>query len=132
MLSSRVHRRFTAWLAMLAMVLGALAPAVAQAVVVSSDRAQWVEVCSFSGMVWVKADTDTDSQQAGDHSAPAADATMQCPWCTLHGGAASLPPVIAMAEPLPRQTDLPPAFFRAVTLSGIWAIAHARAPPLSA
>lgn len=114
---------------MLAMVLGALAPAVAQAVVVSSDRAQWIEVCGFSGMVLVKA--DTGAQPADDHSAPASEATMQCPWCTLHGGAAGLPPVAALAEPQPRQTDLPPAFFRAVTLSGIWAPPQARAPPLA-
>lgn len=126
---SRVHRRFTAWLAMLAMVLGALAPTVAQAVVASSDRAGWVEVCSVSGMIWVQA--DTDAAPSDSPTAPVADASMHCPWCTLHGGAADLPPVSVLAEPLPRQTEPPPAFFRAVTLSGTWAVAHARAPPLA-
>lgn len=126
---SRVHRRFTAWLAMLAMVLGALAPTLAQAVVASSDRAGWVEVCSVSGMIWVQADTGTTPSDSP--SAPVADASMHCPWCTLHGGAADLPPVLVLAEPLPRQTEPPPAFFHAVTLSGTWAVAHARAPPLA-
>jgi len=130
MLRSRVHHRFTAWLALLAMVLGALAPTVAQAMVRSSDRAQWVEVCSASGMAWVK--TDAVAQQTADGDAPATGAFPSCPWCTLHSGAAGLPPVTAAAEPLPRQTDQPPAFYRAVSLSGTWAVAHARAPPLSA
>lgn len=129
MFLSRVHRRFTAWLAMLAMVLGALAPTVAQAVVASSDRAGWVEVCSVSGMIWVQADTGTPSSDSP--SAPVADVSMHCPWCTLHGGAVDLPPVSVLAEPLPRQTEPPPAFFRAVTLTGTWAVAHARAPPLA-
>lgn len=129
MFLSRVHRRFTAWLAVLAMVLGALAPTVAQAVVASSDRAGWVQVCSVSGMIWVQADTGTPSSDSP--SAPVADVSMHCPWCTLHGGAADLPPVSLMAEPLPRQTEPPPDFFRAVTLTGTWAVAHARAPPLA-
>jgi Protein of unknown function (DUF2946) len=126
---SRVHRRFTAWLAMLAMVLGALAPTVAQAVVVSSDRAGWVEVCSVSGMTWVQVDADTASSD--NPSSPGADSAMHCPWCTLHGGAADLPPESSRVEPLQRPTEPPPAFSRAVTLSGTWADAHARAPPLA-
>ena len=130
MLFSRVHRRFTTWLALLAVVLGALAPTVAQAVVASSDRAPWVEVCSVSGMVWVKADT---GERAGaEHDGPMRDAAQHCAWCSLHGGAAGLPPLITVAEPAPRQNDLPPAFYRAVTLSGTWAPPQARAPPLSA
>ncbi|MGS5085427.1 DUF2946 domain-containing protein [Hydrogenophaga sp. A37] len=129
MLFSRVHRRFTTWLALLAMVLGALAPTVAQAVVASSDRADWVEVCSVSGMIWVQADASAASSDSP--SAPVADASMHCPWCTLHGGAADLPPVSVLAEPLRRQTEPPSAFFHAVTLSGTWAVAHARAPPLA-
>ena len=129
---SRVHRRFTAWLAMLAMVLGALAPTVAQAVVASSDRAQWVEVCGVTGMVWVKADTGEPAGAEHDGPAPMSDASQHCAWCSLHGGSAGLPPLITTAEPPPRQTDLPPAYYRAVTLSGTWAPPQARAPPLSA
>lgn len=132
MLFSRVHRRFTTWLALLAMVLGALAPTVAQAMVASPDRAPWVEVCSVSGMVWVKIDTEDTASAPHDDQAPMRDAAQHCAWCSLHGGAAGLPPVMAMAEPAPRQTDLPPAFYRAVTRSGTWAPPQARAPPRSA
>ena len=57
MFLSRLQRRFTAWVALLTLVLGALAPTVAQALVAGSDRADWLQVCSVSGMVWVQADT---------------------------------------------------------------------------
>lgn len=132
---SRVHRRFTAWLALLAMVLGTLAPAVAQAVVASSERAQWVEVCSASGMMWVKADASAASgvDQAGhDAGGPMSDSWMHCPWCSLHGGAPGLPPAMAAIELAPRQSDRPPAFSHQASLSGVWAVAHARAPPPAA
>lgn len=131
MLLSRAHRRFTTWLALLAMVLGALAPTVAQAVVASSDRADWIEVCSVSGIVWVQADPGA-AQVDADGTAPMDGVSQHCPWCNLHGGSTGLPPVALLADPLPRQTDLPPAFYRAVTLSGVWAPPQARAPPLSA
>lgn len=119
---------------MLAMVLSALAPTLAQAVVVSSDGPQWVEVCSASGMVWVKADTGVDAANPQDsgHSAPMSDAAQHCAWCSLHGGAADLPPSADVAVPQPRQTERPPAFFYAASPAGVWAVAHARAPPLAA
>ena len=129
---TRARRRFTTWLALLAMVLGALAPTVAQAVVAVSDRAEWIEVCGVSGMVWVRADTGEPAMAQHDGQAPMSDASQHCPWCSLHGGATGLPPVIALAEPAARQTDLLPIFLRAVPRSGAWAVAHARAPPLAA
>jgi len=132
---SRVHRRLTAWLALLAMVLGVLAPTVAQAMVASSDRAQWVEVCSASGMLWVKADASAESgvdQASHDAGGPMSDTWMHCPWCSLHGGAPGLPPGLATVELAARQGDLPPAFSRIAALSGVWAVAHARAPPSAA
>ncbi|MDG5977559.1 lipoprotein [Hydrogenophaga taeniospiralis CCUG 15921] len=124
---ARAHRRFTAWLAMLAMVLGALAPTVAQAVVASSDHDGWVQVCSVSGMVWVQADADPAS---GD--APMASGAMDCPWCSLHGGVPGLPPVSAGAEPLAPQAEPLPIYLRTAALRGTWASGLARAPPLSA
>ena len=62
---SHLHRRFSAWLALLALLLGTLAPAVTQAVAAGSERAGWVQICSVSGMSWVQID-------AGD-SGPAVD-----------------------------------------------------------
>ena len=130
---SRLHRRITAWLALLAMVVGALAPTVAQAMVTAGDRAEWLEVCSVSGMVWVKADTGEVSQQQPDGSGSSGAPSPHCPWCTLHGGAAGLPPAAAMHGELPaRLTDLPPAFYRAPLATTVWAPAQSRAPPFAA
>ena len=126
----RVYRRFTVGLAMLAMVLGVLAPTVAQAVVSASGQAQWVEVCSTSGMVWVRASDGTDlGAQSEAPSNPMGDMSAPCQWCSLHGGAAGAPsrawvfvgPILS-AEP-------PPAFLFSATVSGVWAVAQARAPP---
>lgn len=126
----RVHRRFIALLALVAMLVGVLAPTVAQAVVVGSDRSGWVEVCSVSGMVWVKADTGEPSDRSLEGGGPSSDAMQHCPWCTLHGGVAGLPPSDSMLLPSQRLTDLPSAFYFAPLAATVWAPAQSRAPPL--
>lgn len=131
MLLLRARRRFLAWLTMLAMAVGALAPALAQAVAASADDARWVELCTASGMVWMKADADaavgladTSTLPAGEQAAPA------CPWCLLHGGAAGLPPApVAIDLPERLAHHLPPAFYRAPSPSFAWAPQRSRAPP---
>lgn len=136
MFLTRLQRRFTAWVALLALVLGALAPTVTQATVAGSDRANWLEVCSVSGMVWVKADTGEVRAQLPDGSAPTSmplsDASQHCPWCTLHGGAAGLPVVVVSLDLPPRLSDLPPAFYRVPLAATVWAPAQSRAPPFAA
>lgn len=128
----RLYRRFGAWLAILALLAGALSPTLAQAMVAGSDRADWLEVCSVSGMVWVKADTGEVSDHQPDDGQPVSSAVQHCPWCTLHGASAGLPPVDPPAFVLgERATDLPPAFYRAPVGATVWASAHSRAPPLT-
>lgn len=122
---TRVQRRLTAWLAMLAMVLAALAPTLAQAVVASSDRSDWVQICSATGMVWVQAD-----HAPGDpDGAPLADMGMQCPWCSLHSPAAGLPPALVTGAASNLQTPLPGGFMAAAPPLALWIAAPARAPP---
>ncbi len=121
----------TTWLAMLALVMHALAPAMAQAVVTGSGNSDWVEVCSVSGLVWVKtvapADGSLGKKQGGGH--PMADGAMPCPWCSLHGGAAGLPPAFQIGH----DGAAPPAWWpvqRArITATAVWVGALARAPP---
>lgn len=129
---SRLHRRLTAWVALLALVFGALAPTVTQAMVAGGDRADWLQVCSVSGMVWVQADTGEVRDQQPDGGSPMGDASQHCPWCTLHGGVAGLPPASHSIDLPPRLTDLPPAFYRAPLAATVWAPAQSRAPPLTA
>lgn len=127
----RLHRRFAAWLAMLALVLGALAPTVTHAMVSSGDRDGWLQICSVSGMVWVKADAGRPGDQQPDSGAPQGNATPHCAWCTLHGGAVGLPAAdLPSPQPL-RLTELPPAFFFEPTAAAVWAPAQSRAPPLA-
>ena len=131
MFRTRLHRRFTAWVALLALVLGALAPTVTQAMVAGGDRADWQQICSVSGMVWVKADTGEVSQPQPDGGMPGSDAGQHCPWCTLHGGASGLPPVEAVAMLPAPLAEQPSAFYRAPLTDTVWATARSRAPPLS-
>lgn len=114
---------------MLALVLGALAPTVAQAMVAGSDRADWLEICSVSGMAWVNLDTGEVRDQQPDDGAPIGGTSQHCAWCMLHGGATGLP-VVDAAPALPaRLTDLPPAFYLAPMAASVWMPAHSRGPP---
>lgn len=126
----RVHRRIITWLAALAMVLGAVAPAVAQALVASSDRTDWVEVCSASGMMWVKVDApDAGSKDTG---APLHTSSKHCPWCSLHGGVSGLPPsALSVAGFASATTPLPP-YADLIAASPAWSPTQARAPPFAA
>ncbi len=120
---TRIQRRFTAWLAMLALALGAVAPAVAQVVV--TDRSDWVEICNASGMVWVQAD-----HAPGDaDSAPLSDMGMQCSWCSLHSPTSGLPPAPVMGFTSSLPQPLPGGWKAVAPPVGVWTAAPARAPP---
>ncbi len=124
----RIHRRFTAWLAMLALVMSALAPTVSQAVVMSSDRADWLEVCTTTGVMWVKADSATTDEG----TMPMVGHEQGCEICihTVTGA----PPVLSgiattvMGQPFVRPQTLVASAHPAV----LWAPAQSRAPPLFA
>ena len=83
---------------MLALVMSALAPTLAHAWVAAADEGQWIEVCSASGMVWLKGDAADGlngiDQGVSDQDAPMADMGKHCPWCSFHGAAAGLPPAL--------------------------------------
>lgn len=127
----RLYRRFIAWLAMLALVLGALAPTVTQAMVSHGERDGWLQICSVSGMVWVKADAAQPDDQQPASGAPQSNVSQHCAWCTLHGGAAGLP-AADLPSVLPvHLIELPPAFFFEPIAAALWAPAQSRAPPLA-
>lgn len=122
----RLHRRFAAWLAIWALLVAALWPALVQAAVGGADKAGWIEVCSASGMVWVKADGSSEPQ---DHSAQ--DASQHCAWCGLHSGG-GLPPCHANAVDLTAGTRDVPAFHTPVPRPAPPLATRSRAPPPSA
>ena len=127
--SIRTHlprRPLASWLVVLALVWGALAPTLAQALVDRHNPDQWVEICQSSGMVWVKADGGTPDPD-GTH--PLVDATQHCGWCQLSSGALGTPPqpwtwwTTTPSHPTPwaPQATVPPD-------TG-WCPLQARAPP---
>lgn len=119
-----LQRRFGAWLALLALVLGALAPAATQAVVAGSDRAGWVQICSVSGMAWVQLDAGEETDSTTDNTA-----ANGCTWCTGH--ALGLLPRAAspwtLAEGATAGVAQAPA---SAVLARTWPAAQSRAPPL--
>jgi Protein of unknown function (DUF2946) len=129
----RLHRRIAAWLAILALLASALAPTVVQARMAGGERADWLEICTTTGMAWVKvgAGTDTTAQESGD-TAPDPASHSHCPWCTLHGGSAALAPDAVTLPVFPARTiewvPTPPGTVVATT---VWASAQSRAPPLA-
>ena len=120
------YRRFAAWLALLAMLWGALVPTLAQAAVSGSDRQAWVEVCSASGVLWVRVDGGAASPTG--QPGTMADASAHCPWCPLQG-AAGLPPGLTMPPPVSAPDGTPAAAFTSARPAALWTPAQSRAPP---
>lgn len=116
-------RPWITWLTLWALVLGACLPTLSQAVVHATERSNWVEVCTSTGMVWVRADDGGSpvSEQAG------------CIWClSAHGGPAlpHTPSVPSWQQPGPHACPDAPALPR--VSAGHWAPALARGPPVGA
>lgn len=124
---SPLHRRFSAWLALLALLLGTFAPAVTQAVVAGSERAGWVQICSVSGMAWVQLDASQDGSTSGTTSGN--NAASGCTWCTGHAGG-GLPPAPTVWVPAELAHAQPLQGFVSAVLARAWAPAQSRAPPL--
>ena len=118
---------------MLAMVLGTLAPTLAHAWVAAADEGQWIEVCSASGMVWLRTDgPDASADAAGNTDMPMADMAQHCPWCSLHGAAAGLPPQPPQAMVIPDAGAAVPSWSEPGVWTPVLSGAQARAPPLAA
>lgn len=86
-----VARRLTLWIASLAILWAALAPAVlSMATTAGNTSAPWHEICTSSGLL----------VSAADEKAPSPVKTLpakHCPWCT-HYTWLALPPATATAE----------------------------------
>ena len=127
---TRFQRRFTAWLTVLVLAFATLAPTLAQAVVVSSDRGGWVQVCSASGMFWVQTDVaGLDGPSPASEGSPMADMGLQCLWCQLHSPAAGLPTALASLALAAAPEQLPGDVMAVPPPADVWIAAPARAPP---
>lgn len=123
-------RRFIAWIAMLALLLAALAPALSQAAAIGRLKAGgqdgiWAEVCGPGGGKMVR---------IGDAPAHPGDGLLHlehCPICAL-----DLPPAILPAPLAPPAVGALPAlkpflFYHASVRLHAWSQAQPRAPPVS-
>jgi hypothetical protein len=123
----RARRTLSSWIALLAILVVTLAPAVTGAL--SASRTQlWGEVCSAASLAAGKSATSSGQESpAGPH------AFEHCPYCALHADLA--PP------PDPRQSGAgvalafraqPAAFIHAPRANAVWTSAQPRAPPFAA
>lgn len=125
-------RKFTAWIACLAILMAALAPSVSHALAaVKGGNGGWIEVCSVVGAKLVKVG---DKQNPA--SAPATDKAIHsehCPYCFTHAGPAGLPPsAIAILPFVNASYPLPSLFYQSSSPLFAWVSAQPRAPPATA
>jgi len=136
MFACRPHRRLTAWLTALVLVLCGLLPVLSHAVVSArGDASGWVEVCTVSGMAWVKpVPTDSGNERPPAHPMPGSMVSLDhCGWCATHNPLTGVPPfAAAVVAPPVFGPSVPPAFLYAARPLFVWAAAQSRAPPLPA
>jgi hypothetical protein len=117
-------RRLATWIAALAILMAALAPALSHALG-AQQAASWIEICSAQGSKWLPVDDDGSSKPKAAH------AFEHCPYCTVHAQGLGLPPVVpAVAHPAGLHDIAPQAFLAAPRTLHAWVSAQPRAPPL--
>jgi hypothetical protein len=119
------------WIAALAVLAMALAPAISQWLLVQRNAGlAWVAVCSTTGTRWVavgEATHDQPGDQGGLH------AQSHCPACFLTSHDQAPPPAALTVVRLPAEPDgLPFLFLHAPRPLAAWSPALARAPPAAA
>ena len=117
------HRKFIHWIAALAILLGALAPAVSQALsLVSNGQGFVVEICSTSGstMTQVIGDDESSSSTAmGSH----------CPYCVVQS-IYLFPGISAFEFSAPQAyVAQAQATYQAPQILSAWVTLPSRAPP---
>jgi hypothetical protein len=133
-------RSLFGWIAILAILLNALAPAVSQALEHSrgrgADGSDWIEVCSTLGTSWVRLAPDgrlleqTDQRPA---KAPTATHEGYCLYCVTHAASFGLPPGPDATAPVwPQTFDLSPPRALLTRRPVAWMAPAARAPPFAA
>lgn len=125
----RLKRKLASWIAIVAVLMASLFPALSHALGQQGRGASWIEVCTAQGSRWVPA----DALEQSDTGPLVAHPLAHCPCCVSHAPDLGLPPPscvpVVAAEP---GTSHPPAFFEAARTLHAWLNAQPRAPPLFA
>lgn len=121
------HRIMHVWIAMLAVLFGALAPTVSHALAAAAPQSPQMQICTMDGirsMAMDMGDTADTPTSMADHM------FQHCAYCLVHAGTPALPPphgfVFAAALPANRY---PPLFYHATHALFPWTAANPRAPP---
>lgn len=129
MLFFRQNRRLIAWLACLAMLLSAFAPAISHAMANQGGATLLMEICSATGDkpgLAIKLDLPTPADSKDSKTAP----MQHCPYCLTHAGSFALLATVPPALLTPNLSyTLPPLFYHAPRPLFAWATSHPRAPP---
>lgn len=132
MLAASRHHRWAIWVAVCAILLGALAPTVSRWLAharPASSALAMLEVCvsrpGLPSVIMLKANPYQPAKQPIDHLK-----MDHCPLCVLHADHAGLPPSEVAAMPVLALRDITPVLFlQAPQPLAVWAAALARAPP---
>lgn len=115
------------WIAMLAILFGALAPTVSHALAAGQPQDGALMLCTVNGYQMIQPPAD------GGKAPPDAKSMQHCAFCSLHGGADALPPAPAVAHaPGAGRAIHPPLFHHAPRAQHVWSAAQQRAPPFPA
>lgn len=120
------QRRLVCWIAVCAILFGALAPTLTHTLARLAHRndAETL-VCTATGLITV-ADAAPDRHDPGKGAR-----TEHCPYCNIHAASFGLPPPTGLAFVVlgGRDPVLPERFYRAPAPLFAWAAAQPRAPP---
>lgn len=131
MRTTRYTRLLTAWMALFAILLVALAPSISHAFaskIVSSSSAQTVEICTVSGVKQVSVPSDGVLKPFSTvkHDQHFED----CPFCRIHGDTPGpAPAAVAVRLSTDASFPRPLLFYQALRLLFAWAPPQSRAPP---
>lgn len=124
------------WIAALAILFGAMAPAISRAMAADASRAASIdpamEVCTMLGMKTVLAADSADHGNRGGKPDPATTDHMleHCPYCAVHAAPALLPAPAPILSALPAAAAAyPPLFYRSAAKPFAWSPASPRGPP---
>lgn len=122
-----VRQQVIAWLALLGLMFGTLAPTLSHAMARSHPAAIEMPVCSSAGMAPMVVDL-------GKPGAPATDGALHmfehCPYCSQGGNLPALLPAAQPVLPAPRlAVGHPSRFYQSATPLFPWTASSPRAPP---
>jgi hypothetical protein len=110
------------WIAILATLFSALAPAISQAYTQTERYPGLGEMCSVKGL--------SSPKQAPAKPDPLGHHMKNCPYCATHGGSFALLPAAPLSVQVLDGHDLyPPLYYRAPAPLFNWAAAQPRGPP---